>query len=72
MRRSGMRSPAAMINFIGTHPPIEALTSEPGLSIHLYDKAPKPGRKIGHATILGPDSIAVGARAASLRQTWAI
>ncbi len=69
---TALRSPAAMINFIGTHPPIEALACEPGLSIHLYDKAPKPGRKIGHATILGPDSIAVAARAASLRQTWAI
>jgi 5-(carboxyamino)imidazole ribonucleotide synthase len=36
---------------------------EPGVAIHLYDKTPKPGRKVGHVTVVGDDHDEVAARA---------
>lgn len=38
----------AMINIVGQSPPTEALASLAGARLHLYDKAPRPGRKLGH------------------------
>jgi 5-(carboxyamino)imidazole ribonucleotide synthase len=43
----------AMINFLGTMPDRERLLSIGGLAYHDYGKAPRPGRKLGHCTILG-------------------
>ncbi|MDX2132061.1 MAG: 5-(carboxyamino)imidazole ribonucleotide synthase [Planctomycetota bacterium] len=43
--------PCAMVNIIGRSPPLAALLSVPGASVHLYDKAPRPGRKLGHVTL---------------------
>src|SRR3954451_17576090 len=37
---------------------------DPGARVHLYGKQVRPGRKIGHVTVLGDDLIAVRARAA--------
>lgn len=42
---------ATMINFIGTMPAREKVLAVEGASLHDYGKEPKPGRKIGHATI---------------------
>ncbi len=42
---------AKMINFIGEMPATAAVLSVPGLHLHDYDKKPKPGRKVGHATL---------------------
>jgi 5-(carboxyamino)imidazole ribonucleotide synthase len=36
---------------------------DPGVRIHLYGKQVRPGRKIGHVTVLGDDMAAVRARA---------
>lgn len=44
--------PAAMVNLIGDHPPIERLLELPGARVHLYDKAPRAGRKIGHVNLI--------------------
>ncbi|OOZ15036.1 5-(carboxyamino)imidazole ribonucleotide synthase [Solemya velum gill symbiont] len=41
---------ARMINFIGEIPEIHDLLSNETLHLHHYDKKPKPGRKVGHAT----------------------
>lgn len=50
---TAMRAPAAvMVNLIGDAPPAERLAAEPGLGIHIYGKAPRAGRKIGHVTAL--------------------
>lgn len=38
----------AMINIVGQSPPTESLASLAGARLHLYDKAPRPGRKLGH------------------------
>ncbi len=43
---------AAMVNFLGKIPPIEALLELDGASVHDYGKEPRPGRKLGHCTIL--------------------
>ncbi|MDE1990555.1 MAG: 5-(carboxyamino)imidazole ribonucleotide synthase [Betaproteobacteria bacterium] len=51
--------PAAMVNLLGDlwaqgTPPWEAIFQEPDAKLHLYGKqAPRPGRKMGHFTVLG-------------------
>jgi 5-(carboxyamino)imidazole ribonucleotide synthase len=42
----------AMINFLGEMPSREALLRIEGLAFHDYGKEPRPGRKLGHCTIL--------------------
>ena len=42
---------ARMINFIGDVPPIAEILSRRGVYLHHYDKKPRQGRKVGHATI---------------------
>jgi len=42
---------AAMVNFIGGLPETEQLLVIPRAHLHLYDKAPRKGRKVAHATI---------------------
>ena len=42
----------AMINFLGEMPDRERLLGIEGLAFHDYGKEPRPGRKLGHCTIL--------------------
>jgi len=42
----------AMINFLGRMPSRERLLTIEGLAFHDYGKEPRPGRKLGHCTIL--------------------
>ncbi len=42
----------AMINFLGEMPARERLLAIDGLAFHDYGKEPRPGRKLGHCTIL--------------------
>ena len=42
----------AMINFLGVMPQRERLLAIDGLAYHDYGKTPRPGRKLGHCTIL--------------------
>jgi len=46
-------APAVMLNLIGDAPAAEKLLELPGAHLHLYGKAPRPGRKIGHVTLIG-------------------
>jgi len=54
-----LRSPGVMVNLLGDlwsggEPDWEVLFRETGCFLHLYGKEePKPGRKMGHATLLG-------------------
>lgn len=54
---------AAMINILGDAwrqgtPRWEAILQLPGAHLHLYDKrVPKPGRKMGHVTLVGPPEV---------------
>ena len=42
---------SAMVNFIGGLPKTEELLAIPHTHLHLYDKAPRKGRKVAHATV---------------------
>jgi 5-(carboxyamino)imidazole ribonucleotide synthase len=42
----------AMINFLGQMPDRDSLLRIDGLAFHDYGKEPRPGRKLGHCTIL--------------------
>jgi len=46
---------SAMLNLIGATPAREAILAVPGAHLHLYEKAPHPGRKLGHVTVRSPD-----------------
>jgi 5-(carboxyamino)imidazole ribonucleotide synthase len=46
---------SAMVNIIGTLPDSAVLLAYPGVHLHLYDKKPRPGRKLGHITVHGAD-----------------
>ncbi|HMN94925.1 MAG TPA: 5-(carboxyamino)imidazole ribonucleotide synthase [Phycisphaerales bacterium] len=44
------RGAVRMLNLVGETPSLAALLSDPEASVHLYGKAPRPGRKLGHVT----------------------
>ena len=46
---------AAMVNLIGELPDTRELLRLPGAHLHLYGKAPRAGRKIGHVTLVEED-----------------
>lgn len=46
---------AAMINFLGVLPDRDRLLAIDGLAFHDYGKSPRPGRKLGHCTIIRPN-----------------
>jgi 5-(carboxyamino)imidazole ribonucleotide synthase len=50
---------SVMINFVGGVPPLAALLELPGSHVHLYGKNPRPGRKLGHVTLVGADAATV-------------
>ena len=54
---------AAMINLLGTPPPREELVRVPGAHLHLYDKEPRPGRKVGHVNVTVGGGVGPGAGA---------
>lgn len=62
-------SPATMLNLLGDlwgagEPRWAELLALPGMHLHLYGKAEaRPGRKMGHLNITGPDAATVRARA---------
>jgi 5-(carboxyamino)imidazole ribonucleotide synthase len=46
------RGHAAMVNVIGAKPRAADLLATPGLHWHDYAKSPRPGRKLGHVTVV--------------------
>ncbi|MFS8479366.1 MAG: 5-(carboxyamino)imidazole ribonucleotide synthase [Micromonosporaceae bacterium] len=69
---TGLVAPAvAMANVLGG--PAEGMSiderlhhlfaRDPGVKVHLYGKCPRPGRKLGHVTVLGEEMDEVRARA---------
>jgi 5-(carboxyamino)imidazole ribonucleotide synthase len=60
------RGHSAMLNLIGTLPVRAALLAQPGLHLHDYGKAARPGRKLGHITIVESTARAADSRAARL------
>ncbi|HET8880926.1 MAG TPA: 5-(carboxyamino)imidazole ribonucleotide synthase [Solimonas sp.] len=64
---TALRGPSVMVNFIGDTPANAALAAIPGVHIHHYGKAPKPQRKVGHATVTAADERELEARLAQLQ-----
>src|SRR5207344_2778101 len=56
---TGARGSSAMVNLIGAVPDAAAIADVPGAHLHLYGKEPRPGRKLGHVTIVagGPEGL---------------
>jgi 5-(carboxyamino)imidazole ribonucleotide synthase len=48
------RGHSAMINLIGEMPKTARVLREPGVHFHHYGKSPRPGRKLGHCTLVEP------------------
>jgi 5-(carboxyamino)imidazole ribonucleotide synthase len=53
------RGHAAMVNLIGALPDPAAVLAIEGAHLHLYEKAPRPGRKVGHVTLRADDAEAL-------------
>jgi 5-(carboxyamino)imidazole ribonucleotide synthase len=66
------RGYSAMVNLIGRIPPRARLLEVPGLHLHDYGKQPRPGRKVGHCTIVEPSAGARDARARRLLKDLAV
>ncbi|HTP38624.1 MAG TPA: 5-(carboxyamino)imidazole ribonucleotide synthase [Steroidobacteraceae bacterium] len=60
------RGHAAMINFIGAVPQAASLLGEADLHLHNYGKDPRPGRKVGHCTVLADSAVVRDRRARAL------
>lgn len=61
------RGHAGMLNLIGTFPDTSAVLKVPGAHLHLYGKAPRPGRKLGHITVRADDRQALDQQLACLQ-----
>jgi 5-(carboxyamino)imidazole ribonucleotide synthase len=68
----------AMANVLGGTDPnvydryVHVMALDPGVRVHMYDKPVRPGRKIGHVTVMGsdPDSLRDRARRAASFLRW--
>ncbi len=60
------RGPSAMVNCIATMPDPAAVLAVPGAHLHDYGKAPRPGRKLGHVTVVADTPSELDARLATL------
>jgi 5-(carboxyamino)imidazole ribonucleotide synthase len=48
-------SPAAMLNCLGTLPDANRVLAVPGAHLHVYGKENRPGRKVGHITVVASE-----------------
>jgi len=59
---------SAMVNLIGEAPSLDSLLAVSGAHVHLYGKAPRPGRKIGHVTVIGKPPHMLDVRLAAIQK----
>ena len=50
---------ACMLNWVGAMPDANVVLREPGGHWHDYGKTPRPGRKVGHATLRADSTAAL-------------
>jgi 5-(carboxyamino)imidazole ribonucleotide synthase len=62
------RGSAGMVNIIGAEPDAADVLRLDGVHLHRYGKAPRPGRKLGHATIVAANDAELDVRLAELRR----
>lgn len=63
--------PCAMVNVVGVEgqePQWAAIDALPGTHVHLYHKAPRAGRKLGHVNVVAPDLGTLRERVARLEE----
>jgi 5-(carboxyamino)imidazole ribonucleotide synthase len=65
---TALRAPSLMFNWIGEMPDAARLLQVPDLHWHDYGKQPRPGRKVGHATLLAESWPALVPVALDLRE----
>jgi 5-(carboxyamino)imidazole ribonucleotide synthase len=63
---------SAMINLIGALPPRAQILALDGVHLHEYGKAARPGRKVGHCTVVERSAAARDARARRLLEDLAV
>ncbi len=61
------RGHCAMLNLIGTMPDRQALLGQRGVFLHDYGKSPRPGRKLGHLTVVTSNPAQREARVKALK-----
>ena len=63
---------AAMVNFIGRMPARATVLAARGVHLHDYGKRPRPGRKLGHGTLVAPTAAQRDRRARTLLRSLAL
>jgi 5-(carboxyamino)imidazole ribonucleotide synthase len=61
------RGHAAMLNLLGRLPPRDTLLEMSGAHLHDYGKSPRPGRKVGHCTLVEVERARLLGRLEALR-----
>jgi 5-(carboxyamino)imidazole ribonucleotide synthase len=61
----------AMVNLVGHLPDVEFILKIEGAHLHLYDKAPRPKRKIGHITLVENDIEMLNKKLEMIREVYA-
>jgi 5-(carboxyamino)imidazole ribonucleotide synthase len=73
---TALAAPAAMLNFVGELPDRAAVLAEPCAHWHDYGKSPRPGRKVGHATVVAASADELAAAlfrlGAALGREWQV
>jgi 5-(carboxyamino)imidazole ribonucleotide synthase len=66
------RGSTAMVNCVGTMPDRAAVLAVPGAHLHDYGKAARPGRKLGHVTVVADSEADLDAHVARLLSCCAV
>jgi 5-(carboxyamino)imidazole ribonucleotide synthase len=66
--RADARCPSAMVNCIGRLPDPATVLAVPDAHLHDYAKSPRPGRKVGHITVVADDEATLAERVARVRR----
>jgi 5-(carboxyamino)imidazole ribonucleotide synthase len=61
----------AMVNLVGTLPDETSILKIEGAHLHLYDKAPRPKRKLGHITLVEKDVESLNEKLNEIRKLYA-
>jgi 5-(carboxyamino)imidazole ribonucleotide synthase len=60
----------AMVNLIGNAPDVEFILKIEGVHLHLYDKAQRPKRKLGHITLVEKDIAKLNEKLDEIRKVY--